>query len=418
MTLAAQSLLGLFALALIAWALGENRRAARIVPALVGIVVQIVLAALLLWLPGSQRMFDWIGDAVGSIQKATRAGTGLVFGYLGGAPLPFAETGPGTSFTLAFQALPIVLLFSALSALLFHWRILPLVVRGFSWLLGRALGLGGAVSVSTAANVFIGMVEAPLLVRPYLAALTRAELFIVMVGGMATIAGTVFGLYAAMLAPTLPEAAGHLLVASIISAPAAVVVARLMVPETAPPTPGEVPMLADSESAFEAVVRGTADGILLLLNIVATLVVMVALVSLANQTLGLFPDLFGAPLTLERVAGWVCAPLAWLMGIPWAEAGVAGGLIGVKTVLNEFLAYIQLAAVPPEALSARSRLILLYGLCGFANFGGLGIMIGGMAAMVPERRRELVALGFKSMIAGTLASCMTGAVIGVLTWSG
>ncbi|MGE0723089.1 MAG: NupC/NupG family nucleoside CNT transporter [Alphaproteobacteria bacterium] len=417
MILAAQSLLGLFALAFIAWLLGENRRAARIGPALLGIAIQVALAAFFLWWPGSERMFDGIADAVAAVQKATRAGTALVFGYLGGAPLPFAETGPGTSFTLAFQALPIVLLFSALSALLFHWRVLPLVVRGFSWLLGRSMGLGGAVSVSTAANVFIGMVEAPLLVRPYLAALTRAELFIVMVGGMATIAGTVFGLYAAMLAPTLPEAAGHLLVASIISAPASIVVARLMVPETQPPTPGEVPMLPDAESAFEAVVRGTADGALLLINILATLVVMVALVALANQIVGLLPAVAGAPLTLERVAGWIGAPIAWLMGIPWAEAGVAGGLLGVKTVINEFLAYLQLAAVPPEALSPRSRLILLYGLCGFANFGGLGIMIGGLAAMVPERRKELVGLGLRSMIAGLLASCMTGAVIGVLTWS-
>ncbi|MCC7276618.1 MAG: nucleoside:proton symporter [Alphaproteobacteria bacterium] len=413
---AAQSLLGVFALALLAWALGENRRRARLLPALAGIAVQFALAGLLLGVPGARRVFAWLADAVVAIQAATGAGTALVFGYLGGAPPPYAATGPGSSFVLAFQALPIVLVFSALSALLFHWRVLPWLVRGFSRLLGRVLGLGGAVAVSTAANVFVGMVEAPLLIRPYLARLTRAELFMVMVGGMATIAGTVFGLYAAILAPTLPEVVGHLLVASIISAPAAITVARLMVPEDGPPTPGDIALDGDASSSFEAVVRGTVEGVTLLLHIVAMLIVMVALVALANQAAALLPGVAGAPLSMERVAGWLFAPLAWLMGIPAAEAATAGSLLGVKTVLNELLAYLQLAALPADALSSRSRLILVYALCGFANFGSLGIMIGGMSAMAPQRRAELVGLGMRSIAAGTLATCMTGAVVGVLVW--
>ncbi|MGE0714124.1 MAG: NupC/NupG family nucleoside CNT transporter [Alphaproteobacteria bacterium] len=417
MTGALQSLAGVFLLAALAWALGENRRQARLRPALAGIAAQFVVAALLLWLPGGRLAFGWLADGVGAIQAATRAGTALVFGFVGGGPLPYAETTPGASFVLAFQALPIVLVFSALSALLFHWRILPAVVRGFSWLLGRALGLGGAVALSTAANVFVGMVEAPLLIRPYLARMTRAELFMVMVGGMATIAGTVFGLYAAILAPVQPDVVGHLLVASLVSAPAAITVARLMVPETGPPTAGDISFGSDSASGFEAVVRGTADGVALLLNIVAMLIVMVALVALANAAAGLLPEVGGRPLSLERVAGWAFAPLAWAMGIPWAEAGTAGALLGVKTIVNELVAYLQLAAVPAEALSARSRLIMVYALCGFANFASLGIMIAGLAAMAPGRRAELVGLGLRSVVAGTLATCMTGAVVGVLVWS-
>lgn len=409
-----QSLLGVFALAGLAWALGENRRSVRLRPAAAGIALQFALAALLLWAPGARAAFAAVADGVLAIQSATRAGTTLVFGFLGGGPPPYPETGPGSTFTLAFQALPIVLVFSALSALLFHWRIVPWVVRLLSRGLARVLGIGGAVSVSTAANVFVGMVEAPLLIRPYLERMTRAELFMVMVGGMASIAGTVFGLYGAILAPAMPDAFGHLLVASVVSAPAAITVARLMVPDTGPPTPGDLDAPDRASGGFEALVRGTAEGAMLLLHIVAMLIVMVALVALANQAAGLLPAVGGVPLTLERVAGWGFAPVAWLMGLPWAEAVVAGELLGVKTILNEFLAYLRLAAVPAELLSDRSRLILAYALCGFANFASLGIMVGGLAAMAPGRRADIVALGPRSILAGTLATCMTGAVVGVL----
>ena len=416
MMLAAQSLLGVFALAGLAWLLGEDRRQVRLRPALAGILLQFALAALLLRLPGARLLFAWIADGVLAVQAATRAGTTLVFGFLGGGPLPYQETVAGGTFTLAFQALPIVLVFSALSALLFHWGVIPAVVRALSRALGRVLGIGGAVSVSTAANIFVGMVEAPLLVRPYLARMSRSELFMVMVGGMASIAGTVFGLYGAILAPAMPEAFGHLLVASVVSAPAAITVARLMVPDQGPPTAGDLDGVERASGGFEALVRGTADGVGLLLHIVAMLIVMVALVALANQAAGLLPAVGGAPLSLERVAGWAFAPVAWLMGIPWAEAMTAGQLIGIKTILNEFLAYLRLAALPDETLSPRSRLILVYALCGFANFASLGIMVGGLVAMAPGRRADIVGLGFRSILAGTLATCMTGAVVGALTW--
>jgi len=405
---------GLVAILALAWALSEDRRRASLRGAAVGVAVQIALAALLLRLPPLKAAFAAFNDAVLALQRATEAGSSFVFGWLGGGPLPFEATRPGADFLLAFRALPLVIVVSALTALLSYWRILPAIVRGFSWALERTMGVGGAVGLSTAANVFVGMVEAPLFIRPYLHALTRSELFVVMVAGMAGIAGTVLAIYASFLAAIVPDAAGHLVVASLISAPAAIAIARLMVPETGSSTAGDLVPEPDAASAMDAVTKGTASGLQLYLNIVAMLLVLVALVALVNAGLGLLPDVAGAPLSLQRAFGWVMAPLAFAMGIPWAEAATAGGLLGVKTALNEFIAYLQLSQLPPEALSPRSRLIMTYALCGFANFGSLGIMIGGLAAMVPERRAEIAALGLKSIVAGTLATCSTGAVVGLL----
>lgn len=408
-----QSAFGLVAIMALAWALGENQRRARLRVAVAGIGLQLAVAALVLKVPAVTAVFDLLNEAVLALQRATDAGTGFVFGYLGGAPLPFEETAPGASFVLAFRALPLILVVSALSALLVHWRILPLVVRGFAIVLERALGLGGAVGLGAAANIFMGMLEAPLLIRPWLARLTRSELFVLMTTGMATIAGTMFVLYATILGPVVPGAAGHLLVASIISAPAAVSIALLMVPETETRTPGGWIPPRETAGPMEAIVVGTGEGLRLLLNVVAMLVVLVALVHLANAILGLLPGIAGAPLSLERVLGWLMAPLAWLMGIPWAEAQDAGALLGVKVVLNELLAYLRLVGAEEVALSERSRLILTYAMCGFANFGSLGILIGGLVALVPERRPEIVSLGMRSLVAGNLATFATGAVVGI-----
>ncbi|KUO58401.1 MAG: nucleoside:proton symporter [Alphaproteobacteria bacterium BRH_c36] len=423
MGLQLQSALGLIALPLIAWALSENRRAlsGRVIAA--GLGLQFAIALLLLKVPGSATLFVWLNDAFLALNEAAKTGTGVVFGYLGGGPLPFAESHPGASFILAFQALPIILLMSALSALLFHWGILQVIVAGFSWLLRRVFGIGGAVGVATAANIFVGMVEAPLLVRPYLARLTRSELFMVMTTGMATIAGTVLVLYAGFLAATLNGAVGHLVTASVISAPAAILIAWIMVPPAFTAASGSAECEADAtslegsraQSAMDAITRGTAAGLSLYLNILALLIVFIALVSLVNQALTLLPDVAGAPMALERILGWIFAPLVFLIGIPWQEAATAGSLMGIKTVLNEFLAYLELSKLPAEVLSDRSRLVMTYALCGFANFGSLAIMLGGLTTMVPERRGELVELGLRSIASGTLATLMTGAVVGVLT---
>lgn len=409
------SLLGLLGLTALAWAFSENRRAVpwRVVGA--GLVAQLAGAWLLINLPGVKLAFLWLNRAVDGVQEATLAGTAFVFGFLGGGPAPFAIAYPQSNFVLAFQALPMVLVISALSALLFHWRVLPWVVRGFAWALRRGLGVGGAVGVAAASSIFLGMVEAPLLIRPYIGRLTRSELFVVMAAGMATIAGTMMVIYATILKNVIPDPVGHILIASLISAPSAIMVARLMVPEKDTSVDdGRPPELHRASSSMEAVVQGTADGLGLLFNIVALLVVLVALVSLANQILALLPAVDGAPVTLQRLFGLVMAPLVWLMGIPWAEAGAAGALMGTKTVLNEFLAYMDLARLPPEALSPRSKLIMTYALCGFANFGSLGIMIGGLTTMAPERRHDILGLGLKSIVAGTIATCITGAVVGVV----
>ena len=409
-----QSLIGLITLTAIAWALSERRADARLGAAAIGVGVQLILATLLLYLPLARDLFALLNDAVLALEDATRAGTSMVFGYLGGGDLPFDEPHPGASYILAFRGLPMVLVMSALSALLFYWRILPKVVAGVSWLLQRSLGIGGALGVATAANIFIGMTEAPLLVRPYLAKLTRSELFTVMVAGMATVAGTVMALYAAILGPVLDGALGHILTASLISAPAAITVARLMIPERDALTAGTVTPERGANGAMDAVTKGTITGIQLLLNIIAMLIVLVALVHLTNLLLGQLPNLGNEPLTLQRLLGWLMAPVAWLMGIPWSEANAAGALLGVKTVLNELVAYLNLAGVAEGTLSERSRLIMTYALCGFANLGSLGIMIGGMGTLVPERRGEIVELGMRSIVAGTLATCMTGAVVGLL----
>lgn len=405
---------GFACIGFIAWLISENRRAVpwRIVGA--GAALQIVLAALLLGVPAFRDLFLVLNDVLSALEKATGEGTRFVFGFLGGGPQPFEERPGASSFVLAFRALPLVLVVSALSALLFYWRILPVVVRAIAAVLEKTMGIGGAVGLSAAANVFVGMVEAPLLVRPYLAAMSRGELFIVMTCGMAGIAGTMMVLYAAILSPVVPEAMGHILSASILTIPAAILVAAVMVPPRGAPTSGSIELPQQASSSMDAVTRGGLDGLQLLLAIVAMLIVLIALVTLANLGLGLLPAVGEAPLTLQRMLGWLMAPLVWLAGVPWQEAPVAGALMGTKTVLNEFIAYADLARLPADALSPRSRLIMTYALCGFANFGSLGILLGGMATMVPERRDEIVALGLRSIVSGTLATLMTGAVVGML----
>jgi concentrative nucleoside transporter, CNT family len=412
-----QSAVGIFALLGIAWTISEDRRAVAWKQAFIGLVVTFATATILLKVPGAPRVFAAINDAVNAISAATRAGTAFVFGYLGGAALPYDLKVPGAEFVLALQALPIVLVMSVLTTLLFHWRILPPIVRGLSWLLERTLNVGGAVGLSTAANVFLGMVEAPLFIRPYLSSLTRSELFMVMTGGMAGIAGTVLVVYATLLAPVVPDAAAHFVLASVITAPAAILISSIMVPERGHEheRQARVEVAPVASSSMDAIVKGTGAGLELLLNICAMLIVLVALVHLANSIIGLLPAVGGAPITLQRLLGYAMAPLCWLLGIPWQEAMTAGALMGIKTILNEFIAYVELAKLPADALDARSRLIMLYAMCGFANFGSLGIMIAGLSTMAPERRADVMSLGVKSIVSGTLATCLVAAIVGVLT---
>jgi concentrative nucleoside transporter, CNT family len=410
-----RGLLGIAVILLLAWAISEERGRVPWRLVIVGVLLQFGLALLFLKFPPARTAFLLLNRAVEGLQSATEAGTGFVFGYLGGGQLPFAETRPGASFIFAFRALPLVLVISALATLLFYWGVLQRIVAAFAWVLRYSVGVGGPLGLGAAVHIFVGHIEAPLLIRPYLLRLGRGELFALMSCGMAGIAGTVMVLYATLVGAVIPNALGNILIAAVISTPAALAIAALMVPFHPDPSPAAELSIDDPPvSAMDAIAKGTRDGIGFLLNIVAMLIVTIALVSLVDAGLGLLPNLAGASVTLPRLFAYAFRPIMWLIGIPGPETATAATLMGTKTVLNEFIAYVDLAHLPPDALSPRSRLIMTYALCGFANFGSLGIMIGGMGAMVPERRAEIVALGLRSILSGTLATCMSGAVVGLL----
>jgi CNT family concentrative nucleoside transporter len=408
-----QSALGIVVIVGLAWALSENRRAVpwRMIAA--GLGMQAAVGLLLLKLPPARNVLFGLNGAVGTLADATRAGTGFVFGFLGGGPLPFAVTDGGNLVTLAFGVLPLIIVICALSALLWHWRILPLIVGAMAFLLRKTLGIGGAVGLGAAATVFLGNVEGSLVIRPYLARMTRTELFILMTVGLSVIAGTVFVLYATILKNVLPGALGHLLVASMMSLPAGIMLARVMVPGPAD-TDHTGKTGHEYRSSMDAVTDGTEAGLRIYLQIVAMLIVIVALVTLANDILAHLPQVFGAPLTLERMLGWLFAPLVWLYGIPWREAPLAGSLLGMKIVLTELFAYLQMAKLPAGSLDPRSTQIMVYALCGFANLASVGILIAGMSALLPGRRDEIVPLALRALVSGALASGLTGCMIGLL----
>jgi len=414
--MAIQGAVGLFVFVLIAWLVSENRRQVQSKIILAGIAIQLIVGLLLLKVPLFMELFLLLNRIVLSLEESTTAGTSFVFGYLGGGNLPFDEKFPGASFVLAFRALPLVLVMSALSSLLFYWKILPVVVKGFSWALRRTMKLGGAEGLGVSANIFVGMVESPLFIRPYVSKMTRSELFSLMTCGMATIAGTVMVLYASILGSVIPNIMGHILTASIISVPAAITIAKVMVPETGLLTTAELVTPKKAVSSMDAVTKGTLQGVSLLINIVAMLIVLVALVHLVNLALGILPHVADQPITLQRILGIIMAPIVFLMGVPWAECQTAGALMGTKTILNELLAYLEMAGLAKDTLSPKTMLIMTYAMCGFANFGSLGIMIGGLSTMAPERGGEIVSLGLRSIVSGTLATCMTGAVVGVIVW--
>ena len=410
-----RGIFGIFVLLGLAFLCSEDRGRIPWRTVAAGMVLQLGLALLLLRVPPATRAVFAVNGAATALQNATETGTRFVFGYLAGPPLPFAETHPGASFVLALQALPLILTISALGTVLFYWGILQRITATFAWLLRRCMGLGGALALGAAVHVFVGMVETPLLIRPYLARMQRGELFALMTCGMAGVAGTVMIIYSTFLTPIVPNALGHILIASVISTPAGLAIAALMVPFGMPDTAEARLLIRDPPlSALDALVKGTLDGIPILAGVIAVLLVAVASVALVNAMLGLLPLWDHAPVTLQRLFSLPFRPLMWLIGVPWAETNGAAMLMATKTVLNEFVAYLNFSTLPPDAFSPRTRIILTYALCGFANFGSLGIMIGGIGAMVPERRHEIVALGMRSILSGTLATCMSGALAGML----
>ncbi|MDO1559770.1 nucleoside transporter C-terminal domain-containing protein [Brevundimonas sp. 2R-24] len=411
----ARSLLGVIVVLAVCWLLSENRKVFPWRLALGAVAIQTALVLLLFGLPGSQAVLTGISGAIDGLAAATRTGAQFIFGYLAGGDQPYQVTNQPALFVFAFEVLPLILVISALSALLWHWLILKWITRGFGFLFQKTMGLGGASALAVAANIFLGMIESPIVIRAYLDKLTRSELFLMMVVGLATVAGSTMVAYATILAPVLPNAGGHVLVASIISAPAGVLLARIMIPEA----PGQGGAYADYDSALkydssiDAIVRGTGDGLSVVLNISAVLIVFVALVSLLNLMIG-GVEVGGEPLSVERILGVLFTPLAWIMGVSAGEAGIAGRMLGVKLTLTEFVAYIRLAQVPEAEMTERTRMLLTYALCGFANIGSVGITVTGLSILMPERRQEVLALVWKALLAGFLATVMTASIVGAL----
>lgn len=414
----ARSIFGAFVILAICWALSENRAKFPWRLALGAMAVQAVLVLILFALPQSQIVLNGVNSAVDGLAKATSEGTKFLFGYLGGGDQPFmvASQDAPPPFLFAFQVLPLILVISALSALLWHWKILQWITRGFGLIFEKSMGLGGASALATAANIFMGMVESPIVIKGYLDKLSRSELFMMMVVGLSTVAGSTMVAYATILSTTLPNAAAHVLVASIITAPAGILCARIIIPETLPI--GELALEYDSslhyESSMDAISKGVQDGMMVIVNVGAFLLVFVSFVFLINGILGIFGDFGGAPLTLQRIFGYIFSPLAWIIGVPWNEAQQAGGLLGVKLFLTEFVAFIDLGAIPQDAMSERTRMIMTYALCGFANVGSIGIMTGGMTVLMPERRKEILSLAWKSLIPGFLATMLSATIVAAL----
>lgn len=413
------SALGYLALMGLAWLAGTRRGPFPLRTAAVATSLQVVFAALLLLTGLRHHVFGMV-DALTQALKATalKANQSLLFSGLSGTEF-IAEYGP----ILALEMAAIIVFIASVSRVLYHYRILPWVIAALSRFMERLMGISAAESVGVAANVFVGMTEAPLLIRPYIARLTLSELFCVMSAGMATIAGTVMVIYASMLAGAHPEIAGHLFTASLISAPAAIAVAKVMIPETGTPvTAGQrIEMeVEDTMNGLDAAARGASEGIYLFINILAMLIAFIGLVALANGALAAVDrwanGAAAGAWSLQAVLGYALRVPVWLMGVSWSEAPAVGELMGLKTILNEFVAYADLArrmADEATALSPRAFLITTYALCGFANFGSVAIMIGGIGGIAPERRGDLARLGLRSIVSGTIATMLTGCVIGL-----
>ncbi len=424
--LALQSLAGVILIPLAVWAFCETRelmgpRRAAVI-ALSAIAVQFLIALLLLKMPFARVVFDALGAGVFALQTATDQGAQLLFGYLAGGAAPFETTDPGNAYLVAFRVLPIILVLSAIVRLLYYWGVLQRVVQAFALLLQRTAGTGGPLATVSAASIFLGIIEAPVLIRPYIKEMGRGALFAAMVVIMSTVAGTVMALYASILAPTVPGVAGHLLAASLMNVPGALMLARLAVPKDFEGGPRTAAIGMDNapQSSMDAITQGAIEGLNLVATVAALLIVIVSLVALVNIMIAAIAEPMGYSLTLQSALGFLMAPLAFIIGIPWSEAPTVGALLGQKLVLNEFLAYLELSKIPltgDGALSERSRLLVTYALCGFANLGSLGILIGGLTAMAPERRVEIVTLAPRAVVIGFLTTLLSAAIIGCIQWS-
>jgi len=412
-----QALAGLALTLGLCWLVSENRKRFPWVLAIGALVVQVGLVLLLFGLPQAQALLRGVNGAVEGLSSSTQAGTMFIFGFLAGGDQPYPVSNPGLGFIFAFRVLPVILVVCALSALLWHWKILKWAAQGFGFVFQKTLGLRGPPALATAATIFMGQIEGPIFIRAYLDKLSRSELFMLIAVGMACVSGSTMVAYATILADILPNAAAHVLTASLISAPAGVLLARIIVPADPMEKVSSLDLNTEDKtygSAIDAVMKGTTDGLQIALNIGATLIVFVALATMVDKGLAALPDVGGQPLSIARGLGVLFAPLAWSMGIPWKEAGTAGGLLGVKLILTEFTAFIQMSQTGAALLDERTRMIMTYALCGFANIGSVGMNVAGFSVLVPERRQEVLGLVWKAMMAGFLATCLTGSLIGLM----
>lgn len=409
-----QAIFGILVLLFIAWLFSENRRQVPWRFALAGLALHFLLVVIFLKVPVIQNGLWVIGSVAELLSGATKFATSFIFGYVGGGEPPFEVTNERLLLIFGFQVLPQIIVLSTIFALLWYWGLLQLLIRGFANVLERFLKIGGALGLGAASNVLLGMVESSMVIRPYLAQMTRQELFTLMVCGMATISGTVMVLYGTLLQGIIPNPFGHVFIASLIAVPAALVIARIMAPSDITSKAVELSKEIRYQGHLDAITKGAQDGLQVFLNVLTMLIVFVAFVALVNGILSFLPDINGAPFTLELILGWIFAPIAWLMGLPFDQALQGGKLLGLKIILTEFVAFAELAQLTPEQMDAKSYLIMTYGLTGFANFGSLGILVGGLTTMVPERREDVMRYGPKALVAGTLASCLSGAVVGLL----
>jgi CNT family concentrative nucleoside transporter len=399
----------------VAYLLSENRSHIKLRPILVGLSIEVFLTLMIFKIPAMLEIFNWIDHMVLALNAAALEGTQFVFGYLGGGtPLPFKTSGMGSSFILAFQALPLVIVVASLSSLLFYLRVLPLIIQGMSWVFRKTLGVGGALAVGLSANLFLGMAESPVVIRPYLQHLTRSELFTLMTCGMAGVAGTVMALYVILLGPVISGVMTHILSAVLISIPGTVMISRMIIPETDQMTRGKIIYQREALGIVDAIMSGVKIGGEIFVSIIGMLIVFIALIALLNKAISFLPMVHGQVLSLSFLLGYIFMPFMWVMGIPWSEAHTAGDLMGTRMILNEIVSYQQLANLPAGALSSKSALMMVYAMCGFANIGSLGIMLAAYNVLIPERRHEFVSLAPRSLIAGTLVTCITATVVGAL----
>jgi CNT family concentrative nucleoside transporter len=412
-----QILIGFIGLVCIAIPFSQNRSSINYRYIFVAIVFQIILAFALLKIPFIVQIFAYLSDGVSSLQAATQEGAEFVFGYLSNSSnSPFEPSGAGNSMIFAFQILPLIIVISSLSALLWFCNILRLIISAISKIFEKLFNIGGPIGLGATANIIMGQVEAPLLVRPYLSRMSEKELLILMTAGMSTVSGSIMIALVSMLQPQFPDLnlIQHLVSASILSIPAAIMYANIMIPsvEVTNFDGNAIPKVYDS--SMDAITRGTRDGLDICLNVGAILIAFIALVSLLNSILGIAGGWIGiSDLSLQLILGYMFFPIVWLMGVPLSETLASAELLGLKTALNEFVAYGALANIEPGVLSERSKLITLYGLCGFANFSSVGILVSGISAMAPERKNDLIKVSLKALVGATLASCMTGLVIGI-----